>query len=113
MSFTAYLKEQEELKVKELELSKKEKVADFIRTIEDLSDSKFHDFAVKELGMEEDEAETIVYKMLRDFLLAGDKDEDGIPDELMAMGDEEGVEGEEEPIADELPDEDEDMGEDY
>lgn len=93
MSFTQFLNEMEEERVRELELSKKEKVADFIRTIEGLTDEKFRDFAVNELGMDDTEADTIVYKMLRDFLLAGDKDEDGIPDEL--QGDEEGGLGDE------------------
>ena len=81
MSFKEYIKEQEELQILDQEQTKKQKLADFFRTMEDLNDDKFRAFASDELGMEEDEAETIVYKMLRDFLLKDDKDEDGIPDE--------------------------------
>jgi hypothetical protein len=80
MSFKNYVKEQEELVILDQEKTKKQKVADLIRTMEDLNDEKFRGFAKDELGMEEAEAEALVYKMLRDFLLAGDKDEDGIPD---------------------------------
>ena len=82
MSFKDYIKEQEELVILNKENDKKEKIADLIRSMEDLNDEKFHDFAVNELGMEESEAEALVYKMLRDFLLAGDKDEDAIPDAI-------------------------------
>lgn len=89
MSFKEYVKEQEELVVLDQEKSKKQKVADLIRTMEDLNDEKFRGFAKEELGMEEPEAEALVYKMLRDFLLAGDKDEDGIPDALDGEGGEE------------------------
>jgi len=87
MSFKDYIKEQEDLIVLDQEKTKKQKIADLIRTMEDINDEKFHDFAVNELGMEEAEAEALVYKMLRDFLLTNDNDEDGIPDDL-EIGDE-------------------------
>ena len=96
MSFTEYLKEQEELQIVQAEEGRKEKLADFVKTIEDLNDEKFRAFAIDELGMEEAEAEVVVYKMLRDFLLAGDKDGDGEPDELGAeleLGGEDDLEG--------------------
>ena len=82
MSFKDYIKEQEELAIVQVEQGNKEKLVDFLKTIEELNDTKFHNFAIEELGMEEAEAETIVYKMLRDFLLKHDKDGDGIPDGL-------------------------------
>jgi len=72
MSFKKYVKEQEDLVIVNQEKSKKQKVADLIRTMEELNNEKFRDFAVNELGLEDAEAETIVYKMLRDFLLAGE-----------------------------------------
>ena len=79
-TFTDYIKEQEELQILNAEKTKKEKLADFIRTIEDLNDEKFKAFAVDELGMEDAEAETLAYKMLKAFLLANDQDGDGEPD---------------------------------
>ena len=63
-SFQSYIKEQEELAIVKVEEDKKQKLADFIRKIDDLNDEKFHTFAVDELGMSEDEAESLVYKML-------------------------------------------------
>jgi len=72
MSFKDYVKEQEELVVLDQEKTKKQKVADLIRTMEDLNDEKFRGFAKEELGMEDAESEALVYKMLRDFLLASD-----------------------------------------
>lgn len=102
MSFKDYVKEMEDLEITQAEDDRKAKIADFIRTIEDLNDEKFHSFAIDELGMDENEAEVVVYKMLRDFLLSGDKDEDGIPDDLLG-GDEDEVEvdGDEEGFEDE------------
>lgn len=91
MSFKDYLNEQEELVVVQAEDERNTKLADFIKTMDDLNDEKFHDFAVNELGMGESEAETLVYQMLKKFLVAHDEDGDGIPDEL---GGEEDLEGE-------------------
>jgi len=83
MSLMQYMKEQEELVILQKDNENKTKLADFIRTIDDLNDERFKEFAIDELGMSEDEAETIVFKMLKDFLLTNDKDEDGIPDDLL------------------------------
>ena len=99
MSFKEYIKEQEELQILDQEKTKKQKLADFFRSMEDLNDDKFREFAVNELGMEEEEAETIVYKMLRDFLLKNDEDGDGVPDEDL----------EEEPIDIDIIDDAEDL----
>ena len=98
MSFKEYVKEQEELVVLDQEKSKKQKIADLIRSMEDLNDEKFRGFAKDELGMEDAESEALVYKMLRDFLLASDANEDGIPDALdgdggEGLGDLEGLAG--------------------
>ena len=104
-SFQKYLKEQEELALVKVEEDKRQKLADFIRKIDDLNDEKFHRFAIEELGMEEPEAETLAYKMLKAFLLANDKNQDGIPDtgvdEL-----EDALGGEVEDLGDEMGDED-------
>ena len=81
MSFKQYVKEQEELLMLSQETSKREKIADLIRTMEDINNEKLRDFAINELGMSEEEAEALVYKMLRDYLLAGDKEETIVPDE--------------------------------
>ena len=51
--------------------------------MEDLNDEKFRGFAKEELGMEDAESEALVYKMLRDFLLASDS----ATDEIDAVGD--------------------------
>jgi len=72
MSFKKYLREQEEVAILKVENDKKSKLVDFIKTIDDLNDSKFKEFAVSELGMTDDEADTVVFKMLKDFLLKGD-----------------------------------------
>ena len=80
MSFQEYLKEQDELMIIQADDERKSKISDFVKTIEDLNDEKFKDFAVNELGMSEDEAQVVVYKMLRDFILSNDKDGDGEPD---------------------------------
>ncbi len=96
MSLKEYMREQEELKILDQEQTKKQKLADFFRTMQDLNDEKFKEFATNELGMDEEEAETIVFKMLRDFLLKNDEDEDGVPDDigdaLLGDGDDEGEE---------------------
>ena len=94
MSLMQYMKEQEELVILQKDDENKTKLADFIRTIDDLNDDRFKEFATDELGMSEDEAETIVFKMLKDFLLTNDKDEDGIPDDLLddELGEEPDVE---------------------
>ncbi len=68
MSFSEYVKEQEELQILDQENSKRSKLADFLKTIDDLNDEKFKAFAMDELGMDGGEAEAVVYKMLRDFL---------------------------------------------
>ena len=83
MSFKDYVKEQEDLVILDQEKTKKQKVADLIRTMEDLNDEKFRGFAKEELGMEDAESEALVYKMLRDFLLASDS----ATDEIDAVGD--------------------------
>lgn len=94
MSFKGYLKEQEELAIVKVEEDKKQKLADFIRKIDDLNDEKFHTFAVDELGMSEDEAETLAYKMLKAFLLKAEAEPEIVPDELgLDLGDAEGEEG--------------------
>ena len=92
-SFKQYMKELEELEIAKVEDNKNTKLADFIRTIEDLNDEKFRRFATDELGMSEEEAESIVYKMLRDFLLKFDKNENGEADDL-DLGDSEDETGE-------------------
>ena len=94
MSFKEYLQEQEDLIVVQAEADKKEKLANFIRTVEKLNDEAFHAFAKEELGMEEDEAETLAYKMLKAFLTTNDENEDGIPDDLLVGGDEDDEDGE-------------------
>jgi len=81
MSFKQYVKEQEELLMLSQETSKREQIADLIRTMEDINNEKLRDFAISELGMSEEEAEALVYKMLRDYLLASDKEETIVPDE--------------------------------
>jgi len=109
MSFKEYIREQEELKLLDQEKTKKQKLADFFRSMQDLNDEKFHEFATDELGMDEEEAETIVYKMLRDFLLKNDENEDGIPDDI-----EDELLGDTDEVLDDLDDNDEvldDLGE--
>ena len=123
MSFKGYLKEQEELAIVKVEEDKKQKLADFIRKIDDLNDEKFHKFAVDELGMSEDEAETLAYKMLKAFLLKAETEPEIVPDELgldlgddgaLGLGDELGsdeddlaaIGGEEDLMGDEEEDED-------
>jgi hypothetical protein len=81
-SFQSYIKEQEELAIVKVEEDKKQKLADFIRKIDDLNDEKFHAFAVDELGMSEDEAETLAYKMLKAVLLKAEAEPEIVPDEL-------------------------------
>jgi len=75
MGFKQYLKEQEEQALISYENDKKSKLIDFVKTMDELNTDQFKDFAVNELGMTEDEAEVAVYRMLRDFLLAGEKEE--------------------------------------
>ena len=82
ISFKNYIKEQEELAIVKVEEDKKQKLADFIRKIEDLNDEKFHKFAIEELGMSEPEAETLAYKMLKAFLLKAEEEPEIVPDEL-------------------------------
>jgi hypothetical protein len=123
VSFKGYLKEQEELAIVKVEEDKKQKMADFIRKIDDLNDEKFHKFAVDELGMDPDEAETLAYKMLKAFLLKAEEEPDIIPTELgldlgdggaLGLGDELGddeddldaIGGEEEIVVDDEEDED-------
>jgi len=125
MSFKGYLKEQEELAIVKVEEDKKQKMADFIRKIDDLNDEKFHKFAVEELGMDPDEAETLAYKMLKAFLLKAETEPEIVPDELgldlgdggdgaLGLGDELGADeddlaaigGEEDLMGDEEEDED-------
>ena len=109
MSFKNYLKEQEELQIVQAEEDSKSKLVNFIKTIENLNDEKFRQFAVDELGMTSDEAETVVYKMLRDFLLTNDdggaeiSDEVGL-DDLGGLGDELGGLGDTEDVGDEFGD---------
>jgi len=81
-SFQSYIKEQEELAIVKVEEDKKQKLADFIRKIDDLNDEKFHRFAIDELGMSEPEAETLAYKMLKAFLLKAEDEPAIVPDEL-------------------------------
>jgi len=87
MTFSSYLKEQEVIAIQQEESNKMEQVADFFRTMEDLNDDKFRNFAVNDLGLSEEESETIVYKMLRDFLLKDEapKSEFGDDAEILSI----------------------------
>jgi hypothetical protein len=105
ISFKGYLKEQEELAIVKVEEDKKQKMADFIRKIDDLNDEKFHKFAVEELGMDPDEAETLAYKMLKAFLLKAEDEPEIVPAELgLDLGDD-GALG----LGDELGDDEDDL----
>ena len=79
-TFKDYLKEQEELTILSAEKDKKEKLVSLFRDMEDLNNDKFREFAINEIGLSEEEADTIVFKMLRDFLLKDAESE--VSDEL-------------------------------
>lgn len=115
ISFKGYIKEQEELALVKVEEDKKQKLADFIRKIDDLNDEKFHKFAIDELGMSEPEAETLAYKMLKAFLLKAEDEPSIVPSDLeIDLGDEggemeddlAGLGGEEDLLGDEEVEED-------
>jgi len=74
MSFKKYIKEYEELEIETQENDKLNKIAEFIRSVEDLNNDKFRSFAIDELGMDDTEADTVIYKMLRDFVLSSTDD---------------------------------------
>ena len=82
MSFTKYLREMEDLEISKIEMEKNSKLVDFIKTIDDLNSEAFVNFAINDLGMTPEEADTVVFKMLKSFLLTNDKDGNGIPDDL-------------------------------
>jgi len=116
MNFKQYLKEHDEIELVKTEDDKKTRLTDFIRTIDELNNDKFKEFATNELGMDGMEAETIVYKMLKDFLLKNDNSEnaDVEPDisELLDMNDDDeldiGAEDELDLDGEDYEDEDED-----
>ena len=89
MNFKEFVQEKEdsELDAKASELI--DKVKDFIKDTDVVSDDLLHAFA-EELGMESGAVEEIIYKLLKDYIAS-----DG--------GDEEEVEGDEEISDDELP----------
>ena len=72
MSFKSFLREQEEAAIAQIEMEKNNRIVDALKTIEDLNSDKFKTFAVSELGMSPEEADTVVYKMLRSYLLKDD-----------------------------------------
>lgn len=89
MGFKQYLKEQEEQELLTYENDKKAKLIDFVKTMDELNTDQFKEFAMSELGMTADEADVAVYKMLRDFLLAGEKQEPEVDVSVIDITDEE------------------------
>ena len=98
MSFKKFLKECGELEALKVEEDKNTQLVDYIKQIEELNNDTFRDFAVNTLGMTEDEADTVVYKMLRDYLLKDEADS-ALEDELPLDIDAEEIDGDEEVIA--------------